>query len=395
MTVKDFFNLFLIISAFHGFLFCLVLLFTKNGRKKSIVYINLLVLVISLNNIQSWLLAKNFFIHYFFLDYIHIPWHFLIAPFFYMFLINYLKIEKRSVNILKLTLPIFFLIIFIRIGFVLFFSNKKEVDVLFLFEKYTSIEEIISLIFSLSIFGYSFFILRKKEKLFNRILSYDNLKWIYTFFKLGAFTYVFWMVALTVTISLNFKEFIYSYYPLRVLTTFLIYWIGYQAVIQLRIANERQYIRKKISAKKSFDEEIFFDEEISNLKVTNNNLYIPKDIIDSVLIGLALFEKKQHYNSKKITLSLLAKRLNTNTNYLSKIINQYKSTSFSNYLNNLRIHNIVNQLKINPAIRKFTIKAIAQEAGFSNSDSFSKVFIKVKGVKPSQYIRGLEKSNTV
>ncbi|PQB07586.1 hypothetical protein BST83_10760 [Polaribacter filamentus] len=65
------------------------------------------------------------------------------------------------------------------------------------------------------------------------------------------------MVALTVTISLNFKEFIYSYYPLRVLTTFLIYWIGYQAVIQLRIANERQYIRKKISAKKSFDEEIF------------------------------------------------------------------------------------------------------------------------------------------
>lgn len=122
---------------------------------------------------------------------------------------------------------------------------------------------------------------------------------------------------------------------------------------------------------------------------------IPKDIIDSVLIGLALFEKKQHYISKKITLSLLAKRLNTNTNYLSKIINQYKSTSFSNYLNNLRIHNIVNQLKINPTIRKFTIKAIAQEAGFSNSDSFSKVFIKVKGVKPSQYIRGLEKSNTV
>jgi hypothetical protein len=176
MDVNNFFNLFLIISALHGFIFCLILLFSKNGRKKSIVYINLLVGVISLNNLQSWLLAKDFFIHYFFLDYIHIPWHFLIAPFFYMFLVSYLKIEKRSVNILKLALPIFFLIIFIRMGFVIFFSDKKGIDVLFLFEKYTSIEEVISLIFSLSIFGYSFFILRNKEKLFNRILSYDNLQ---------------------------------------------------------------------------------------------------------------------------------------------------------------------------------------------------------------------------
>jgi AraC-like DNA-binding protein len=294
-----------------------------------------------------------------------------------MFLVSYLKIEKRSVNILKLALPIFFLIIFIRMGFVIFFSDKKGIDVLFLFEKYTSIEEVISLIFSLSIFGYSFFILRNKEKLFNRILSYDNLQWIYTFFKLGAFTYVFWIVALTVTVSLNFKEFIYSYYPLRVLTTFLIYWIGYQAVIQLRTANERQYIRKKISAKKSFERGIFFDEEISDLKVTNNNLNIPKDIIDSVLIGLALFEKKQHYISKKITLSLLAKRLNTNTNYLSKIINQYKGGSFSNYLSTLIIEYIINKLQKDATIRKFTIKAIADEAGFNNSEYFSKSFDKL------------------
>jgi len=62
------------------------------------IFINLLVLTISLNNIQSWILAKDFFVEYFFLDYVHIPWHFLIAPFFHMFLINYLKIEKRSKN---------------------------------------------------------------------------------------------------------------------------------------------------------------------------------------------------------------------------------------------------------------------------------------------------------
>lgn len=57
----------------------------------------------------------------------------------------------------------------------------------------------------------------------------------------------------------------------------------------------------------------------------------------------------------------------------------------------MRINNIVNQLKKDAVIRKFTVKPIAQEAGFNNSDSFSKVFFKIKGVKPSYYIKNLEK----
>lgn len=376
-------------SALHGFLFSLILFFSKNGRKKSIIYINLLVLVISLNNLHSWVLAKSFFIEYFFLDYIHIPWHFLIAPFFYMFLITYLKIEKQSKNILKLVIPIFSTIIFIRLGFVYFFSDRKTPDIIYLFEKYTSIEEIISLIFSLSIFGYSYYILRRKEKIFNRILVFDNLKWIYTFFKLGAFTYIFWIVALAITVALNFKEFIYSYYPLRVLTTVLIYWVGYQSILQLRVLNERKYLRKQINSQFSIEPHDNLNEDNLN----EDNLTIPKDIIDSVLVGLELFEKRQEYLSKKITLSILAKRLNTNANYLSKIINHYKNTSFPNYLNTLRINNIVKQLKKDAVIRKFTVKAIAQEAGFNNADSFSKVFYRLKGVQPSKFIKELSRKN--
>ena len=201
---ESIFNLFLLISALHGFLFCFIILFSKNGREKSMIFINLLVLTISLNNIQSWILAKDFFIEYFFLDYVHVPWHFLIAPFFYMFLINYLEIEKGSKNILKIIVPVFTLIISIRIGFVSFFSDKNTTDATYLFEKYTSLEEIFSLLISLTIFFYSFHILSKKENLFSKILSFDNLKWIYTFFKLGAITYIFWIVALSITVALNF-----------------------------------------------------------------------------------------------------------------------------------------------------------------------------------------------
>ena len=128
------------------------------------------------------------------------------------------------------------------------------------------------------------------------------------------------------------------------------------------------------------------------LNDSNSHLNISSDIIDCVLSGLELFEKEQQFVSQKITLSFLAKRFHTNTNYLSKIINHYKGTSFSNYLNTLRINNIVNQLQINSTIRKFTVKAIAQEAGFNNADSFSKVFFKLKGIKPSEYIKSLGKN---
>ncbi|WP_288954742.1 helix-turn-helix domain-containing protein [uncultured Polaribacter sp.] len=391
MAVKEFFNLFLVISALHGFLFSAILFLSKKGRVKSIIFINLLVVSISLNNFQSWILAKDFFNEYFFLDYIHIPWHFLVAPFFYMFLIHYLEIEKRSKNILNLVLPVFIVIILIRIGFVYFYSNNKTNDIVFLFEKYTSIEEIISLVFSLSIFYYSFYILNKKENLFKRILTYDDLKWINTFFKLGAFTYLFWITALIITVSLNFKEFIYSYYPLRVLTTVLIYWVGYQSVLQLRVLNERKYLRKQMNSKISIEiQDNLNEDNLNEDNLNEDNLTISKDIIDSVLVGLELFEKKQEYLSKKITLNLLARKLNTNANYLSKIINHYKKKSFPNYLNTLRINNIVKQLKKDQIIRKFTIKAIAQEAGFNNSDSFSKVFFKMKGVKPSDFIRNLK-----
>jgi hypothetical protein len=61
------------------------------------------------------------------------------------------------------------------------------------------------------------------------------------------------MVALIITVALNFKEFIYSYYPLRILTTVLIYWVGYQSILQLRVLNERKYLRKQINSKISIE----------------------------------------------------------------------------------------------------------------------------------------------
>lgn len=375
-------------SSLHGFLFSLIIFFSKEGRTKTLVFINLLIFVISINNAQFWVLSKDFFAEYYY--YALVPWQFLIAPFFYMFLIHYLEIDKKSKNILKLVMPVFLVLIAIRMGFVYFFNFKSTIDHVFFFKKYTAIEEIFNLVSSLSIFGYTYYILSKKEKLFARIISYDNLKWIYNFFKLGALTYLFWMIALTITIALNYEEVIYSYYPLRILTTILVYWLGYEAVLQLRRLNEKKYLRKQVRLKRTeLPTEVFND--IIILTESNTGLEISKEVIDTVLKGLAIFEQQHQYTSNKITLSYLAKKLNTNSNYLSKIVNHYKKNSFTNYLNELRINSIVYQLETNVTIRKFSIKAVAEEAGFNNASSFSCAFVKIKGVKPSKFVKELNK----
>ncbi|NJN50096.1 MAG: hypothetical protein HC798_02315 [Polaribacter sp.] len=174
------------------------------------------------------------------------------------------------------------------IGITYFFDDE-------LAAKYSYFEEVFSLITSISIFFYAFHILSKKENLFVKILSFDDLKWIYTFFKLGLFSYVFWIVALSITIALNFSSYIYAYYPLRIFTTILIYWIGFQSIKQIRILNERQILRKLNSTLQTQKNEVF---EISK---PNKNTEFDN-------IKQQIFEK-QFFTESKLTVDQLADML--------------------------------------------------------------------------------------
>ena len=66
--------------------------------------------------------------------------------------------------------------------------------------------------------------------------------------------------------------------------------------------------------------------------------------------------------------------------------------NFSQYINDLRIDYAMNHLLQDAKMRKYTIKAIAEECGYRNSESFSKAFFKRNGIYPSYYIKQLEKN---
>ncbi|SEH40902.1 AraC-type DNA-binding protein [Chryseobacterium culicis] len=101
------------------------------------------------------------------------------------------------------------------------------------------------------------------------------------------------------------------------------------------------------------------------------------------------FEKSKSFLTKNITLDSLSKDFDTNRDYLSKLVNEVKGKNFSQYLNELRINYIVEELKSNEKIRKHTIAAIADDIGYNNAESFTNAFKKITGTLPSYYIKAL------
>ncbi|MFK7749588.1 MAG: helix-turn-helix domain-containing protein [Kordia sp.] len=117
---------------------------------------------------------------------------------------------------------------------------------------------------------------------------------------------------------------------------------------------------------------------------------LPEDLVNDILTKLEKFEATDKFVKKKYTLPQLAKELNTNGSYLSKVINETKQVNFSNYLNQLRIEYAIERITNDSRFREYTIKAIAEECGFKTQQSFSAAFYKKTGIKPSFFIRQLK-----
>lgn len=120
-------------------------------------------------------------------------------------------------------------------------------------------------------------------------------------------------------------------------------------------------------------------------------LDINPDVVTAILKELEKFESRKKFLEKDLTLVNLASAFNTNSNYLSKVINHYRNKNYNNYLNDLRIDYIVDLLKSQSKYRNYTIKALADESGFSTPQHFSKAFFASTGIYPSYFLNELNK----
>jgi len=124
---------------------------------------------------------------------------------------------------------------------------------------------------------------------------------------------------------------------------------------------------------------------------TAKTLTINPSIVESILSKLEDLERKKGFLKKNIKTEKLAEDFGTNAKYLSKVVRYHKQKSFINYINDLRIDYLVERLKDEPLLRRYTHGALAEEAGFKTAQHFVVAFKKTTGMPPGFFVEELDK----
>lgn len=130
-------------------------------------------------------------------------------------------------------------------------------------------------------------------------------------------------------------------------------------------------------------------EEDVLLKKENVNLSIDEAKENKIVEKLLALENKLEYLNADFTLSYVAKKIKTNTTYLSYVVNKRFGKSFGEYSNELKINYVINEMITNHMYRKYSTQAIAESVGFKNAVSFAKSFRKRTGVSPAQFANNI------
>lgn len=121
------------------------------------------------------------------------------------------------------------------------------------------------------------------------------------------------------------------------------------------------------------------DEQVKSLYTSEQ--------IEEVKQNLIVFEKKQQFIKKGLKLPDVAAMIGTNRSQLSYVLNDHLNINFPDYLKKLRINYIMNVMVEDKKYLNYTIESLAEQCGMSNRQVFSKHFLEVTGMRPTDFIR--------
>jgi len=118
---------------------------------------------------------------------------------------------------------------------------------------------------------------------------------------------------------------------------------------------------------------------------------ISPDTTALLLKHLENFEKENRFLEKDWNLTNLSTAFKTNPKYLASVLEYSREKGITEYINSLRIDYILNLLQKESKFRNYTYAALAQEAGFSTTERFTKAFLSSTGISPTYFIEKLKK----
>jgi AraC-like DNA-binding protein len=368
---KHLFNFLMIAGIILGVFFVTTTRLSKRGKHKSVIYLVLVILFLTLNNLQIVLVDCGFLNVNFFVRKLLIPWYLLIFPSFYTFLTFYLKIEQKIYSFVPITIGLFLTEIAIRIGFIPFFFHESDN---YIVARYSQIEEIVNAFFSIFLYAKAFLLLFRYSNLYQYVLSYDNVKWLKIFMALGALVILLWLTAIVSNISKVLNPEIYIYYPMRLSCSIILYWIGYQGFFNYNIMTQRIQLREDMAN----EVEIKKVEPKTELQPENESKENQFQIIKNHI------ETNNRFLDPGLSLDILASETKMSTTKVSNIINNHSEFNFSDYINQLRVEK-AKTILLEPRYDDYSIEAIGFECGFNSKSTFYTAFKKFTNATPTEF----------
>jgi AraC-like DNA-binding protein len=97
-----------------------------------------------------------------------------------------------------------------------------------------------------------------------------------------------------------------------------------------------------------------------------------------------IMENEKYYLTPSITVQDVANKLNTNSKYISQVINELYGQNFIDFVNSYRIEEAKKML-IDQKYKGYSIIVISIESGFRSKSAFNSAFKKQTGCTPKEY----------
>lgn len=181
-----------------------------------------------------------------------------------------------------------------------------------------------------------------------------------------------------------------------------LYFFGFLIVVLLFIYLKKNRENKIAELKYNAIIEEYKEKLTANLsdnlpkesKTTISNLNLDEEKENILYEKLLKLEEQKVFLNQNFTLPFVAKKIKTNTTYLSYVVNKRFGKTFSEYANELKINYVINEMITNKSYRKYSTQAIADSVGYKNATSFTKSFNKKTGLSPVKFAEKLN-DNTI
>ena len=295
---------------------------------------------------------------------------------FYLYILSVIGLNlKKAKNFLPWLVLVIYTIYFQFNYFNLAFENKQNFINLILQGNPPIAFTILNLLFFSATLTYALSGIKiakkakkKKTSDINPIENINVLRNNYIFnFNLIALGLTFFIILLYLIIPFQWVEFMVLPISMTIIFFVVVFSAQKSALI---FSDEGDTINYKIDTEK----------EDQRLKQA-----YPKIDFDGIKNTLNELKKKGIYLNPQLSLNLLSEEIDVPASQISIVIKEKYNQNFSEFVNASRIE-YAKQLLINNTTNKYSIEGIALESGFNSRASFYRLFKKVTGITPTEFI---------